>query len=182
MAGGWRIVVFCRLVANKRAGRDSGFTLVEITVALVIWGILFSAAVLSMDSILARQRAYSAACRLAAEVRYVRQMAVDGDGRRVGLRFIEDPPGYELVRLVPVALPGGTVIYHLRPEGDRVNLPPGVRYAAVPFYDALYGKLLRFSDRGAPIPGGGEVVLADSFGRQYRVVILPATGYVRVTG
>ncbi len=145
------------------AGRNSGLTLLEMMVVLMIMGILTATAVP-----LTRHASYwslqGAARVLASQIRETRHKAIM-EGRTCYIVFYVFSGRYKLEY----------------PEGNIwVRLPEGVDYAANNFPLVLDGRpTLYFRYTGAP-NRGGHVGLKDKKGNKLYVIVTPVTGRVRI--
>lgn len=92
-----------RYAANKSAGPQQGFTLVEVTVVMVIIALMMGMVVTSMSGSISRTEARAAARELVASLRYTRARAILDKSEHVFEVNTEErsyqAPGRKLVKL-----------------------------------------------------------------------------------
>lgn len=141
--------------------RQSGFTLLEVILAVAILGIILSVAIPNLQKPLAHYRLKNAGMQLAADLRWIRQQSIYGKTSMVNVWFSLANNLY-LIR-------DGTKIVLQR------TLPPGIRFSAI----ELQQNPFTFSLAGAP-GGGGHIKLKNIYGETCYVYIMPSSGRIRV--
>lgn len=153
---------------SKKRGALSGFTLLEVSLAVLVVGILISVAVPDLRRCLGRYRLQTAADQLAGEIRETSQLALNEESSFYSIKFYPSPGNAYYVK--KSANPGPRVV-------KAVRLPSGVVLENTNFSDHE----LRFSARGTPTVGG-TVTLRDGVSGSFKYVIVAAvTGRVRVS-
>ena len=155
-----------RATQSHHAGRDAGFSLIELMVALSLLGIIGGMAVVSVQGALTTARGDTAAHQVASVLRLGRDTAI-AQRRRVDVVFVQ-PNRVQLVRnnlpngttlITDVALENGA-IFQLDPSLPEAE--PGFgRSAAIDFANAAVVRFMpdgTLSD-GASVPINGTVYL-----------------------
>ena len=144
--------------------RARGFTLLEVSVVLLVMGIVAAClAAPAAKHTLARKNLENAAQKLAWEIRGLREEAIAAGIARQVEFFLYSRA------------------YYFSATGRRVELEPGVDFAYITLPRDAYNRIiLRFDANGNPNQGG-TVALRNSYGEQKCVIILPVIGRVRVS-
>lgn len=151
---------------KKGLCKSKGFTLIELTVVLLIIGLMaVTTAPLTIKGI-ATFNLVSSSHLLAADIRELQQLALCDYSSQYLITFFKDH--YQMTKS---AYPSPKRI------GSR-SLPAGIRVEHTNFP----GDVLRFSAKGSPSPKGGTVTLYDPVtGKRKYVIIASITGRVRVS-
>jgi len=151
---------------KKNLNKSKGFTLIELTVVLLIIGLMaVTAAPLTIKGI-ARFNLVSSSRLLAADIRELQQLAICDYSSQYLITFFTDhyqmtKSGYPSPKRIGTrALPAGIIVEH-------TNFP---------------GDVLRFSAKGTPSPHGGTITLYDPVTKKRKYVIIASiTGRVRIS-
>lgn len=153
---------------SEKRGNLSGFTLLEVSLAVLVVGILISVAVPDLRRCLGRYRLQTTADQLAEDIRETSQLALNEESSFYFIRFYPSPSNAYYVK--KSANSGPLVV-------KAVSLPSGVVLENTSFT----GHELRFSAKGTPTVGG-TVTLRDGVSGSFKYVIVAAvTGRVRVS-
>ncbi len=155
------------------SGKNSGFTLIEILLVILILGILTSLAVPDLLHFSDRWVLRSTACQIANDIRRVQRISVQES----------DSCHFELHT--------GECYYLIRRENllfdpiKKVSLDPRISEISSTLYSPNYGgewkdyRILRFSYLGSPNQAG-SILLKTKHGNHIRITVEVATGRVRV--
>lgn len=157
-------------------GTDSGFTLVEIVIVIVVIGIAALLAIPMMSSAASLQ-IRSAANMLAADLEYAKSMAISR-GQNYSVVFDKDTDSYKIVD------PLGNTIEHPVKKGFDyvVSFQNESRLNRVDITSADFGgtQTVTFDCLGSPVGSGGSVVLqADSTTKT--ITVEPVTGFISIS-
>lgn len=151
-------------MSNKRSTTATGFTIIELTVVLLIISIVFIAALPVTGRAASCFKLKHSANQIVANIREVQQRALSESSSGYMIDFRTD---YYVIK--KSSHPTAIVV-------DAVHLPPGIRIEHINFSE----NPIRFSAKG--IPNGGTITLLDEKTGQYLFVIIAAiTGRVRVS-
>ena len=135
--------------------RESGFTLLELIIALSIIAVLAGIATPAVDRIVERQALAAYAQQLTGDIRYVRQRKMNGDNFSITLK----KHSYQVIT--------DSVII------DAINAPDGIYYAG-------NNRKIKFSYTGATAGEGMTILLFNSYGDLRKITITPVTGRVKI--
>jgi len=182
------------------ARSPSGFTLIEMTVVLMILVIVAAAVVPALHGAARQGDLDGVTARVAASARYARETAT-GRAVTVDLAVQSDPAAVllevEPEDAVPTAFGSSTPTSTMTRPGangsDAAQQPLAQRYARVLLPQGVTAQLesaaegtsgqtlaagepLRFPPDGRP--DGGAIVLRDARGHERRILVIPGTGQV----
>lgn len=150
--------------ANKYYNSNSGFTLIELLAVLAIVA-LFAALLLPRVNIYTRWKLEAAARNLMSDLRLLRQEAITS-GESCKIKFYINTQRYQLLLAENKQL--------------LVNLPEGVYFEGSTTFPGN-PPAAGFNNLGHPNRGGGTVILKSEKGDKLYIIVLPATGRVRVS-
>jgi prepilin-type N-terminal cleavage/methylation domain-containing protein len=155
-------------------GADSGFTMIEIVIVIVVIGIAALLAIPMMSSASSLQ-IRSAANMLAADLEYAKSMAISR-GQNYSVEFDKDADSYKIVG------PDGNPIDHPVKTGFKyvVSFQNESRLSRVDITSATFGtdQTVVFDCLGSPDSGGSVVLQAD--GTTKTVTVEPVTGFISI--
>jgi type II secretory pathway pseudopilin PulG len=173
---------------NKAAGNEKGFSLVEGVIVILGIGIILAIAVPRITTAMRQYRLNIATRQVVDTLRRARMqassenvsvaMAVDLEGRRVGLAFLDDDGKVTRTEFVP--LPQGVDFQQppdvdQTPDGKAVDGPLSFAYD-----DEAKACLQAFDSRGFPaVNFGDSITILIGDGRDYRAVTMTSVGGVR---
>ena len=148
------------LIIFKHSSNQKGFSLIELVIVLFIICLLFNIATPVFKRTIEKHSVIAFARQLAGDVRYVRQKNINGELHPyVNIQFMGNK--YFIRR--------GTEILEVK------NAPAGVRFLG------YQGQELYFSGTGVPRGIGATTIdITNSYGDVYEVIIMVATGRVRI--
>lgn len=150
----------------KRLCKSNGFTLIELTVVLLIIGLVTVTTGPLTSKGIAHFNLHSSSHLLAADIRELQQLALCDNSSQYLITFFT-----EHYRMTKSSYPSPKRI-------GTTYLPAGVRVEHTNFPE----NVLRFSDQGSPSPHGGTVTLYDQItGQRKYIIIASITGRVRVS-
>lgn len=150
---------------SKKSMSDNGFTIIEITVVLLISGLLVCTAGSGIRKGTAFFNLQYSAQKMAADIRELQQMALSEESSQYLIKFDKD---YYVMRKTAHPLP---VIV------ANVDLPPTARIE----YNNFPDQTLRLSAKGLPLQGGTITLRDQVTGKRRYVIIASITGRVRVS-
>ena len=170
---------FYNFLYNKKGrSKQSGFTLIELVVVLVILGFVGALITPAIFQSLANLRLRTAAKQLAATLRYARSQAVSSKSTQtVTLDLVQNAYQYAL----PQAVTEGGLSVENEERTSIGSLPQGVVIKEAQLGDEWAAETLvnyQFYPKGNALKG--EIVLENEHQRQYVIQIEPITGRVKV--
>lgn len=145
-----------------------GFTLLEISIVMLIFGVFAFAVFPEVNRALACFRLKVAADKLVTDIRELQQCALSEESPCFYIQFFPSSEHYEVRK---TAYPMYVVM-------SRVNFP-----ATVDLVDTNFdGEKLAVSAKGTPSPRGGTVTLRETVSGKFKYVIITLiTGRVRIS-
>lgn len=164
--------MFCKRLCGFRQlflYPSSGFTLLEISVTLLIVGVLVAGVTPGLRSALGDFYLESSARELAEHIQELEQTSLSEESADYYIQFYLSPTDIYLVKKAANSLP--LVV-------ASVGLPPTVSLQNTSFNKHK----LFISARGTPYPKGGTITLKDEVsGRLKYVIVASITGRVRIS-
>lgn len=146
----------------------NGFTLLEVSISLIIMGLLFAVGAVEFRMSRSCFHLQFAADRLAADIRSIQQRALS---EKTSDYYFVFYPHIDTYRTKKWATPFSLVI-------AEVKLPRDVDLYSTNFPDNSMG----INDQGLPLPHGGTIILRNrATGRLKYVIVASVTGRVRVS-
>jgi prepilin-type N-terminal cleavage/methylation domain-containing protein len=150
---------------NKKSTISTGFTIIEVTVVLLIISIVFIAALPVTGKAASFFNLRHIANQMAADIREVQQRALSESSSGY---FIDVRTDHYVIK--KSSHPTAAII-------DAVHLPQGIRK-----YDTNFSEdQIRFSAEGTPNMGGTVTLRDEKTGQHMFVIVAAITGRVRVS-
>jgi type II secretory pathway pseudopilin PulG len=150
---------------NKKSTIATGFTIIEVTIVLLIISIVFIAALPVTGKAASSFNLRHTANQMAADIREVQQRALSESSSLYMINFY--PNKYEIKKS---SHPTAAII-------DAVHLPQGIRIEHINFSEDQ----VRFSTEGTPRVGGTVTIRDQKTDKFMFVIIASITGRVRVS-
>ena len=162
------IIMIMNKSLRKKTGYEAvtGFTIIEVTVVLLIIGIVFITASPLTGKALSNFNLQHTALKMAADIRELQQRALSESSSLYFIEFSSDR--YAMKKSAhPQPIKIATVRFPAKIKVEHTNFPQD---------------LIRFSTKGTPSQTGGTVTIRDqSSGKCMFVIIASVTGRVRVS-
>ncbi|KAF1086558.1 hypothetical protein SPSYN_00277 [Sporotomaculum syntrophicum] len=145
--------------------RNKGYSLIELTIVILIMSIIMAIVVPIMNNYIANYQLQTECMQLQQHIRSVAQEALvkDSDSFYIRLRLIED-------KYIIVAPSGNS-------NSTTVQLPDGIDLA----FSNFPLDYIRFSGKGKPVVGGHIRLESKKTGKMQYVIVAAITGRARIS-
>jgi len=158
------------MVGKKVVANQSGFSLIEVMIVIVITGVIIALVLPDFNKIIGRYNLEYAAREMAAHIRFLQQSAIKNESVGFKMQFDVEKDSYYF------NADDGSSLY------KTIKLPAGVKLAYTNYNKPNGPTGLIFTANGNPYSGfGGHITLQDQATGVTRYVIIDSVGRVRVS-